>query len=293
MDPEGHFVYAVDEARGAVVVYQLQADGKLAPVSDATITLEGRIRDLRVDHRGSYLYVVTEKPNRYFSLPIDSKTGKLGQAEGVDLPADSQPQRVVASPQERLSFVLDGAAGRVFSYRYVDTSAYPLMYHLGDTYGSPLLVAQQPQDMAVDPTGLDALLIDKAGGLSVYRLPTGLGPLKPLGKGSIQAGKQPVGVVVHPRGGFAYVVDAGTSTLRQFRLDADSGELSANGEAVALSAVPAALEIDPSGHFAYVRYAAKPGVTRFTINTDGRLEQPRDQLDGVTPKALAISTLIR
>ena len=293
MDPEGHTVYAVDEARHAILAYLLNADGKLAPVSDATLTLDGIPHDLRVDHRGSHLYVLTEKPNRYLAFDIDNKTGKLTLNESVDMPEDSRPQRVVASPEERLSFVLDEGANRVYSYRYINTSAYPLIYDLGDSYGSPMSVAQQPLDMAVDPTGMNALLIDKAGGLSVYRVPGVWGPLKPLGKGPVQAGKQPVDVAVHPRGGFAYVVDAGTSTLRQFHLDADSGELSPNGEAVALSAVPAALDLDPSGRFAYVRYAAKPGLTRFSIDADGRLQHPRELLDGVTPTSLAISTLIR
>jgi len=293
-DPAGHFVYAVDAARPALLAYRIEANGGLTPVADATITLEGQPRDLRVDHRGSYVYVLTEKPNRYLSFAIDPKTGKLYPDEPVDLPEDSRPNRIVASPEERLSFVLDEAGRRVFVHRYITSDAAPLMYDLGENYGSPLSVLEPPLDMVVDPTGLNGLLIDKAGGLSVYRLPSVWGPLKRLGKGPVLAGKQPVNVAVHPRGGYVYVVDADTSTLRQFRFDADSGELSPNGEAVALSAVPAALDIDPSGRFAYVRYAAKPGLTRFLIDAEsGRLKQPRDLLDGVSSKDLAITTLMR
>lgn len=290
VDPAGRFVYASDAARRVLLVFRLGQDGSLTPVSDATVTLEGLTRDLRVNQRGSHLYVVTEQPNRYLSFAIDADTGTLHPDEGVTLPGDSRPHRVVASPEERLSFVLDDASGRVFYYRYITSDAAPLMYEL-EGYGSPLALPTPAQDMAIDPTGLNALVIGKTGDLSVYRLPSVWGPLQPLGKGPIPAGKQPVAVAVHPRGGIVYVADAGSSTLRQFHFDADSGELTPEGEPVALSAVPAALDIDPSGRFAYVRYADKPGLTRFTLNAkSGRLETPRDLLDGVLPKSLAITT---
>jgi DNA-binding beta-propeller fold protein YncE len=274
--------------------FRLQPDGKLSPVGDAAVTLEGQLRDLRVDHRGAYVYVLTEQPNRYLSFAIDAETGRLRADKSVELPADSRPKRIVASPEERLSFVLDEAGRRVFVHRYITSDAAPLMYDVGDTYGSPLVTSESPQDMVVDPTGLNGLLLDKTGGLTVYRLPGVWGPLKSLGKGPVQAGKQPVAVTMHPRGGFVYVADAGTSTLRQFRLDADSGELTPSGEPVTLLAAPAAVDIDPSGRFAYVRYAAKPGLTRFVVDPQsGRLEQPRDLLDVVSPKGLAITTVLR
>jgi 6-phosphogluconolactonase (cycloisomerase 2 family) len=293
-DPAGRFVYAVDLARRALSGFRLQPDGKLAPVGDAAVTLEGQLRDLRVDHRGAYVYVLTEQPNRYLSFAIDPATGKLRPDEVTDLPEDSRPQRLVATPEERLAFVLDEAGRWVFVHRYITSDAAPLMYDVGDTYGSPLVTSESPQDMVVDPTGLNGLLLDKTGGLTVYRLPGVWGPLKALGKGPVQAGKQPVAVVVHPRGGYVYVADAGTSTLRQFRLDADSGELTPSGEPVTLPAAPAAVDIDPSGRFAYVRYAAKPGLTRFVVDPQsGRLEQPRDLLDVVSPKGLAITTVLR
>jgi 6-phosphogluconolactonase len=292
ISPAGDFVYAIDAARNAIVAYGLDAAGKLTPVAEGEAKVEGKLRDLRINHRGSHLYAVTDKPDRYLAFAIDAKSGKLTLEEGVNLPDGSQPQRVLGSPEERLGFVLDETNSRLFTYRYLETAG-PLTYEMASR-GSPFNVIKHPVDMVVDPTGLNALVLGQAGGLAVYRLPTVWGPLKPLGDGPIPAGQRPVAVAVHPRGGFVYVADAGTSTLRQFRLDADSGALQPVGKAVALAAVPAALHIEPSGRFAYVTYAAKTGLTRFEIDpASGRLVRPQALLDGVDAAALAVSAVIR
>jgi 6-phosphogluconolactonase (cycloisomerase 2 family) len=118
-------------------------------------------------------------------------------------------------------------------------------------------------------------------------------PKKVANHGSVSIGQHPMAVSINPNGRDVFVLDA-DKQIHQLQLDSRDGSLKVNGPAVSLKAEPAALVIDPAGHFAYLRYASRPGITRFEIDpVQGRLRHPTDILGGITPSGLAFSTTLR
>ena len=248
---------------------------------------------LRVNARGSHLYVITQAPNQYLAFAIDAEKGQLQGVERVVLPADSKPVQVTASPEERLTFVLDGIGNRIFAYRYL-YAAEPVMFEL-NRHGSPFAMAEGLASMSVDPSGRYGLVVSSgAASITSYAMPGRWGPLKKVKNGEVVVGKRPVSVSIHPNGRDVFVLDAGKSQIHLLQLNNQNGSLKISTPAIPLDAVPTALAIDPSGQFAYVRYASRAGLTRFEIDAaQGRLTHPTEVLSGMRPSALAFTTTIQ
>ena len=293
LHPSGKWAFSSDLEAKRIDVLRIGTDGKLSQ-QKGSIALEGIPRDLRVDARGSHLYAITQAPNQYLAYSFDADKGELKEVERITLPADAKLQRVVAGPDERLNFILDGSGNRLFVYRYLYTEG-PLSSEL-DLHGSPFSTAPGPVDMAVDPTGRFGLVVSIGeAGIASYAMPGRWGPLvKVQQKEPVPVGQRPVAVSINPNGRDVYVLDAGTPQIHQLQLDSRDGTLRVNGPAVPLSAPPAAMAIDPSGHFAYIRYASRAGLTRFEIDVaQGRLIHPTEVLSGIVPSALAFTATIQ
>jgi 6-phosphogluconolactonase (cycloisomerase 2 family) len=289
--PRGGLLFMADAKSKHLDVYRLGEDGKIAKVTGSSLALDGTPRGLRVNQRGSHLYVITQAPNEYVSFSIDIKNARLKLAEKVTLPADSKPVQLLASPTERLNFVLDGVGDRIFTYRYLD-AAGPVMYELTQ-HGSPFAAAKGLADMVVDATGRYGLVLstDEASVVS-YAIPGRWGPLKKVQQRKV--GQRPVAVSMSPGGRDLYVLDAGKPGIHLLQLDSATGALQESAPVLSLPAVPAALAIDPSGRFAYLRYASRAGLTRYEIDVaSGRLTNPKEVLNGLMPSALAFTTVFQ
>jgi 6-phosphogluconolactonase len=293
LHPSGEWAFISDAGTKRIEILHIAADGKLTQ-QKGSIALEGIPSGLRVDARGSYLYAITQAPNEYLAYSFDADKGQLTEVEKLTLPADSKLQRVTASPEERLSFVLDGISHRMFTYRYLYTDG-PLTQELS-SHGSPFAMPQGLADMAVDPTGRYGLVVssDEAS-ITSYAMPGRWGPLKKVeGNGTVSVGQRPVAVSIHPNGRDVYVLDAGKPQIHLLQLDSRDGTLKVSPPAISLNAPPAALAIDPSGQFAYIRYASRAGLTRFEIDVaQGRLTHPTEVLSGVVPSALAFTAVVQ
>jgi 6-phosphogluconolactonase len=292
LHPSGEWAFISNTEARRIDVLHIGADGTLTQ-QKTPITLEGIPRDLRVDARGQYLYAVTQAPNQYLAFSFDTVKGELKEAEKITLPADAKLQRVVAGPDERLNFILDGSGNRLSVYRYLYTDG-PLSSEL-DIHGSPFTMARGLADMAVDPTGRYGLVVSSdVASIASYAMPGRWGPLQKIAEGTLTVGQRPVAVTVSPKGRDVYVLDAGKPGIHLLQLDAGNGALQENAPAIPLDTPPAALAIDPSGHFAYLRYASRAGLTRFEIDVaTGRLTHPKEVLNGLMPAALAFTAVFQ
>ncbi|MDT8383958.1 MAG: beta-propeller fold lactonase family protein [Gammaproteobacteria bacterium] len=292
LHPSGEWAFVGNPEARRIEVLRIAADGRLSQ-EKISIALEGSLRDLRVDARGRHLYAITQAPNQYLVFRLDMEKADIREVEKLTLPADSRPQRLAATPEERLSFVLDGSADRVFAYRYLDTDG-PLSYEL-TRHGSPFPMARGPVDLAVDPTGRYGLAVSaEAASVTSYAMPGRWGPLKAVQGGTVQVGERPLALSISPNGRDVYVLDAGTPRIHLLQLDARDGSLRPGAPAVALVDPPAALLVDPSGRFVYIRYASRSGLTRFEVDVaQGRLIHPTEVLSEMVPSALAFSATIQ
>ena len=287
-------VFVTNEQAKRIDVYAISKDGKLSKRADSPMELEGGVPvGLRVNARGSHLYVITQAPNQYLAFAIDVEKGRLQGVERVVLPADSKPIQVIASPAERLTFVLDSVGNRVFAYRYL-YAAEPVMFEL-DQHGSPFSMAEGLVAMVVDPTGRYGLVVSsETASVSSYAMPGRWGPLKKVEDSTVSVGQRPVSVTMSPNGRDVYVLDAGTPQIHQLQLDSRDGILKASAPAIPLTATPAGLAIDPAGRFAYIWYVSRAGVTRYEIDVaQGSLTHPKEVLSGVVPSALAFTAVVQ
>lgn len=278
-------------------IYRVSQKGVINKVSNSSILLDGTIRGIRVNQRGSHLYALTQAPNQYIAYEINTEKTRLIEVQRINLPADSKPIHLTASPTERLTFVLDGNGGRLFAYRYVEASG-PVMYEL-NKYGSPFTVGKGSSDMALDPTGRYGLVVNsEKATLDIYKMPGAWGPIKSIKKSPIAVGQRPVSVTVNPNGRYFYVVDAGLSQVHQFHLNTGNGEVSAVSTSVSVNdktgGVPQELIIEPSGRFAYLRFIGRKGITRFNIDrTTGQLTRPVIIANNISFSEIAFTTIVQ
>ena len=287
-------IFVANEKSRRIDIFKLALSGKITRVAGASIALDGVPRGLRVNQRGSHLYVITQAPNEYLAYEIDVINATLKLAEKVTLPADSKPVQLLASPTERMTFVLDGIGNRIFAYVYQEASG-PVLEEL-DGYGSPFATGKGPTDMVVDATGRYGLVVSsEEASIDSYAMPGRWGPLKKVEqKHPVDVGTHPVAVSISPNGRDVYVLDTDKPQIHLLQLDSRDGSMKVSAPAVPLAALPASLTIDPSGQFAYIRYASRAGLTRFEIDVaQGRLTHPTEVLSGVVPSALAFTAIVR
>ena len=291
--PQSDLVYVAFKGQKKIDSYRLDSSGQLSLIKDATLRLPGKVQSMFVEQNGRFLYTLTRDNNGYQAFAIDHDTGRLALSEELMLRAGSAPTQIAMSPAGRYSFVLDKDANTLQAYRYLYAEA-PVMFEL-TRHGSPYGVGSDPTDMAIDPSGR-YLLTANAGddSVSVQLLPGRLGPIETLANSRISTGKMPVDVAIHNSGRFAFVVNQKGSSITSLWLEPNTGRLSSNGPALPVAEQPISLDIDPSGKFAYLRYASRAGLTRFEIDVaQGRLIHPTEVLSEIVPSALVFTAVVQ
>jgi len=277
----------------AIVGFKLAKDGRIKQLKNSRVDKDEELLAMHVSQPGSYLYVTTRKSRQYVAYAINNESGELKEVDRVSLPDDSKPSSIRVTPDHRLNFVLDSKSDRVYVYRYL--SGFGPNTFGQESRGSPFAMGKGLSDMVVDATGQYGLMLESdARSLSVYRMPTIWGPLVPNQKKPLIVGKKPVAISMHPNGEYFYVLDAGAKNILLLRLNAKTGHLSAMEKKIGLAGIPKALSLDAAGHYAYLRYDARPGVTRFEVeNKSGILINPVEMLKNTSPDGLVIQSSIQ
>jgi 6-phosphogluconolactonase (cycloisomerase 2 family) len=291
--PRAGLVFMSNPEGKRIDIFRLSGDGKITRVANSKILPEGTPVGLRVNQRGSHLYVITRAPNEYQSYAIDTKSARLIAADMDRLPADSKPLRQLGSPTERLNFVLDGGGDRIFMYNYYDARG-PVM-HAMTRRGSPFATGKGASDMVLDPSGRFGLVVNADDAtVSVYKMPGRWGPIKQVETSPVKVGKHPIAITVNPNGRDVYVVDDEGLQVHHLLLDTESGKLtvlkslSINSDA---NAKLKKLIVDPSGHFAFLNYTGRPGLTRFDVDpASGQLEHPVRIMSDTMVSSMALTT---
>jgi 6-phosphogluconolactonase (cycloisomerase 2 family) len=292
LSPDAKRLYFASASDHSVGTLEVSAKGRLAPLKEGEVKLDGEPRHLRVNARGSHLYVVTQNPSQFIAFAIEDKTGRLQQVEKLALPEESRPSLVVGSPEERLNYVLDTGQDRAFGYRYLYNDG-PVNFEL-TRHGSPFELTTGARDMAISPNGFWALVSSAKGSLSAYSLPGPWGPLKLNHQGPRTVGGDLVDVAIHPKGQWVYLQDAKGRRIVAYRLDGNTGKLEPAGDPLQLEATPRELILDANGDFAYLRYSDRPGLTRYSVQKEtGHLSLPIEILPELSPSSVVFSIHIQ
>jgi 6-phosphogluconolactonase (cycloisomerase 2 family) len=284
LDPNGQFLYVANSGSNIVSTYGIGAGGALAlDVSTAiTGTPTNFPHSLAVDPTGPYLYVGSDDTINGTLEAFSINAGVLTPVTGVlgtsTYPAGNVPFGLAVDPVNAL----------LYASNYYDATL------VGDSVGAPGtltavpgspfgfqggVLVNQPFGIAIYPTGGFMYITDSVGNtVTEY----GYGANGVLTQGvSYAVGLAPKGVTIDPTGSFLYVSNSGDGTVSAFTVNTDGTLTAVAGSPfvstttnVPSAATPTAVQVDPSGQFAYVANGDDGTVTIFRINlTTGALTQ--------------------
>jgi len=140
--------------------------------------------------------------------------------------------------------------------------------------GSPFIPGRSPSPVAVDSVG-KFLFVANSGSsdVSVFSITAGTGALSQVAGSPFPtgAGMEISGIAVTPNGKTVYVSNFGSSSISALSVAASGTLVPITGSPFPVDSDPRALQVDPSGRFAYVPALTACEVEVYSIVSDGSL----------------------
>jgi 6-phosphogluconolactonase len=229
-DPTGRWILVANHEHGSVVVFPVDADGRLGSVahfqqhvgSGPGPTQTGpHAHWVDFDLPGQRVLVADKGIDKIMLYRLDADTGELTPNEPAfgSLHAGAAPRHLAFHPSGR--------------YAYVNGEA----------------------DMTITAFSYDA----QRGALDEFQV------LSTLPEGAPRAGCSTAEIVVEPAGRFVYVSNRGHDSIAIFGIDQATGRLTAAGNTYTQGRIPRNIAIDPSGTFLYAANQESDTIVHFRI----------------------------
>jgi 6-phosphogluconolactonase len=186
-DPAGRYVATADLGIDKVEIFELQEDGELTKVSEATMEPGSGPRHVAFNPDGTMLYVINELNATIVALPYDAESGKLGEAIATvptvpdGFPEEKSTAEIMVHPSGKFLY---GSNRRFSDHPAADSIA---VYRL-DERGVPervQLVTEHiafPRAFQLDPTGTWLYALNQKGDSIVqFAIDQQTGELRPTG----------------------------------------------------------------------------------------------------------------
>ena len=241
-----------------------------------------------------FAYVVNFVSNDVSGYTIDPDTGVLSPIAGP--PVYARGPRSVAVDNGEFAYVANTASN------LDSVSGYTIDRNTGalkDMAGLPVSVGDEPQSVAVAPSGEFAYVANGGGGVSGYTIDRTTGALKHMPASPFPAGDGPRSVAVDRSGKFAYVANFGRPSdkvpgnVSGYRIETTGALIPIGGVAAGLG--PTSVAVAPSGKFAYVANSGRPSdnvlgnVSGYRIETTGALIPIGGVAAGLGPTSVAVA----
>ena len=223
---------------------------------------------------------------------IHVKKGQLAEAQGSPVAIKKQSLNLVTDPTARFVYVNNSndKSINVFRFRQAVT---PSIFEITD-YGSPFVFDTVPSDVAIDPTGRFAMVLQgDAKQISMFFVHVSTGGLVPIDK-NLQPYKLNTEsankALFHPSGKYAYVLDTKGRRIVQLKVERLYGILSEIDKPVTTDDTTSSFTIDPSGQYLYVTSQKEKGLRKFRIDkSTGKLTSIGEIKLTYNPAAMVIS----
>ena len=180
----------------------------------------------------------TANPGWVFGFIIGSN-GALTASLNSPYEAGVKPTAIASDPTDRFVYVTDYASNELIGYTILDGSTLSFLPN------GPFKTGNEPSAVAIDPRGKFIYVtnaLDSSVSPYAIDLATGTptGAVSPAGAGNNATDTQPAAVMIDPAlGRFVYTANYLGNSVSGFKLDPNTGELTAN-QAFTATATPAA-----------------------------------------------------
>ena len=292
-DPLNRFVYVANAGSNTVSAFSIDPqNGKLVEIEGSPYEVGEKPTALRVDANGWYLYTLNQVSQDMSVFLIHVKKGQLAEAQGSPVSMQNQPRRLTTDPTSRFVYVNNSEDKSINVYRF-RTAITPSIFEITDS-GSPFVFDVAPSGVAIDPTGRFALVLQgEAKQISMFFVHVATGALVPI-KDNLQpfdlTENGAIDAVFHPNGRFVYVLNEGSKSVSQLRVERLNGVLGKIGKPVSTKGKPISFAVDPSGQYLYVLNENEKGLRKLKIDkTTGTLSDAGIVEFPYIPSALVIS----
>jgi 6-phosphogluconolactonase len=277
-DPAGKFVYVSNSPSNSILAYTVNAgSGALTAIPGPPVVVAAGAGGLVLDPAGKFLYVAGGVTT-VAALTVNANNGALTAVSGSPfMTGDHFVAEVAVNPTGKyLYFTSPNSIG--IGSGPGSLSAYTINASSGALTAlskSPFTTAQEPEAVAVHPTGKFVYVANTSscasclpGSISAYSVDASSGVLTAIpGSPFPDAGLGPFGAAVDPTGKFLYVSNVLSGSVSAYTINASSGALTAvAGSPVFSGNQPEAVAVDPSGKFLYVANYFSNTISAYTIN---------------------------
>lgn len=236
-----------------------------------------------------------------------TSAGGVLATPGATVTTGSGPSSVAIDSASKFAYVTNYNANTISAYTIAGGGLTPLdIDPITPGVQNTIATGMLPFSIAVHPSGKFAYVANySSNSVSAYSIDAS-GVLASIDADKITAGNQasiptkvgPFSIAIHPGGGYAYVVNAVTSNISVYSIDATTGALTlidADGslggfqDSIVTGTTPYSITIDPAGLYAYVANSGSNDISAYTINSNGSLSALGAPVGaGQAPHAVAV-----
>jgi 6-phosphogluconolactonase len=248
-DPSGKFLIVANYIGGNFVVLPIEADGRLAPVSDEVKDSGSGPNKQRQEAPHPHI-VIYDPPGRHIAaadLGIDKvmifrlDNGRLVRMSEASVAPGAGPRHIAFHHSGKVIYVVCELNATVTAFAYDPQTGQ---------------IGKELQTISTEPAGYD-------------------GP------------HSTAEIAVHPSGKFLYVSNRGYNSVIGYRIDPATGLLSVIGHAKERVSYPRNFAIDPSGKWLYVANQKGDTIVQFEVDQESGALNPTDRVTpSITPVAM-------
>jgi 6-phosphogluconolactonase (cycloisomerase 2 family) len=263
-NPAGRFLYVLAGTGGEVYGHNIDPDtGELSDLANSPFSVATNPTGLKIDPSGSYLYIGHDAtPDVISGYEINSKSGDLTEVPGSPVTTDSTDVSAIAiHPKGHFVYTANHGANDVSGYAYQSKTG--LLTHL---LASPFTAGNQPNAIAVEPTGRFVFLGDDANQISSLYVNTVSGELGLTTPAFITVSAA-VALLAGPTGQYLYA--AGGTDLHAMTIRHDGVLKNLETQTVGLDL--RGLAVDSAGVYLYATDATSGDVLGFSLKDSGNV----------------------
>jgi 6-phosphogluconolactonase len=274
VDPQRRFLFASLRAEGKLSAFRIDAKtGQLTHINTVEAGLDPA--HLSTDREGRYLFAAYYVAAKVTVHRI-GKDGSLSAMPHQSIPTVEKAHAILLDPSNRFAFVPHTGPNTIFQFTF-DAK-------LGEL--KPSTVAKLatgantgPRHIVFHPTKNIAYVDNEQGGsVTAYALDTQAGTLQPFQTLStlpkdFKGDNACAEIKIHPSGKFLYTANRGHDSIAGFKIDAQDGKLTSNGQ-TPTEKTPRSFDLDPDGRFLYAAGESADKIAAYRIDANsGELQR--------------------